>query len=68
MMKKRDYIQENLRSSDPYIRELFTELNKRFVESGNESEVVDRMKLSDARGPILITSVISFVFLLILFT
>lgn len=67
-MKKRDYIQENLKSSDPYIRELFSELNKRFVENENENEVVDRMKLSDARGLIFITSIISVSFLVILFT
>ena len=67
-MKKRDYIQENINSSDPYIRDLFSELNKRFVENESESEVVDRMKLSDARGLIFITSIISVSFLVILFT
>lgn len=64
-MKKRDYIQENLQSTDPYIRELFSELKKRFTE--NESEIVDRMKLSDASGMIFITSAISLIFLVVLF-
>ncbi|MBK5501391.1 hypothetical protein [Peribacillus sp. TH14] len=57
-MHKPDYIQENRQSADPIIREMFQELDIRIEELDNNKLFVEKMRLTDATIPILISIVI----------
>lgn len=67
-MHMKDHIQKNMLSSDPLIRELYTELDRRFDDLEKNKEVyVEKMKFVDSLSSILITLLISVYFLYVLF-
>lgn len=62
-MQKGDYIRNQIQSnSDPFVQDLFTELDKRLSVLDHEGSFVERMKFSDAWAAIIITFLICVYF------
>ncbi|WP_134704352.1 hypothetical protein [Ammoniphilus sp. YIM 78166] len=58
-MQKNDFIQEQMQSSDPFVSELFHELNDRVQEFTNQHHVVKKIAWSDTIVPLIIMVLIT---------
>lgn len=67
-MSKKDYIQENMESNDPFIKGMYTDLNNRIKEYEENDSVVSRMKFTDAVGSIVIVGIIALFMIFVILT
>lgn len=58
-MSKKDHIQENMESNDPFIKGMYTDLHNRIKDYEETESVVAKMKFSDATGSIVIVGIIA---------
>jgi hypothetical protein len=70
-MPHNDYLLRHIHTHhDPFVRELFKELDQRIteMETGGEETFVERIKLSDIAFPAFITLVIVILFVATIFS
>ncbi|WP_428912419.1 hypothetical protein [Niallia sp. Krafla_26] len=58
-MNKGDYIQENMESNDPFIKEMYSDLYNRIKDYEENDSVVEKIKFSDTFGSIIIVGLIT---------
>ncbi|WP_338453045.1 hypothetical protein R4Z09_14950 [Niallia oryzisoli] len=58
-MSPKDDIQENMKSNDPFIKEMYTDLHNRIKDYQENDFIVEKMKFSDARGSIVVVGFIA---------
>ncbi len=59
-MQKQDFIQENMQSADPFVSQLFHELNDRVQEFADQNHAVQKIAWSDTVVPLIIMALITF--------
>jgi hypothetical protein len=67
-MKKKDHIQENMESTNVFIKGMYTDLYNRIKEHEDTDTVVSKMKLSDAAGSIVIVGMIAVLLAFVIIT
>lgn len=58
-MKQRDYIQENMESTNPFVAKIYTELNERVEEFDKNQSNVQRASFKIAVIPVVICILIT---------
>ncbi|OIK16680.1 hypothetical protein BIV60_03400 [Bacillus sp. MUM 116] len=58
-MGNKDQIKENMKSNDPFIKGMYTDLYSRIKDYEETQSVIEKMKFSDAIGSIIVVGIIA---------